>query len=56
MNNCTRCGRKLKNASPTGMGPRCTLFVLGAKPKRVAREDRRSADERQQELALEARA
>ena len=33
---CTRCGRAMKQESPTGMGPRCTVYVLGPRPKRQA--------------------
>ncbi len=36
MTRCTRCGRTLKHASPTGMGPRCELATLGPRPKRQA--------------------
>lgn len=36
MTRCTRCGRTLKHASPTGMGPRCELTTLGPRPKRQA--------------------
>ncbi len=53
---CARCGRRLKNTPASGMGPVCERAVLGSKPRRVKREDKRSADERQQELALEVRA
>lgn len=39
MNLCCRCGRRLKNASPSGMGPVCELAVLGpAAPGRRARK------------------
>jgi hypothetical protein len=33
---CTRCGRRMKEESPTGLGPRCQLAVLGPRPKRQA--------------------
>lgn len=33
---CTRCGRAMKHESPTGMGPRCQMAVLGQRPKRRA--------------------
>ncbi len=48
MTTCTRCGRRLKAPTETGMGPKCALYVLGSKPKRepttprqeVKRDDR----------------
>ena len=36
---CTRCGRRLKAPTETGMGPKCSLYVLGAKPRRIAKVD-----------------
>ena len=36
---CTRCGRKLKNTSASGMGPVCELAVLG--PRRKSKSTRR---------------
>jgi hypothetical protein len=51
---CLRCGRKLtRPPGPHGMGEVCERNTYGTKPRRVKREDRKSADERQQELALE---
>lgn len=53
---CIRCHRPLKHASSTGMGPVCLRAVTGAKPARVRlfdRRVRRSADERQVEIAFE---
>jgi hypothetical protein len=45
---CARCFRKLTNPpGPHGMGPACERATFGTKPKRIPREDRRSADERQ---------
>lgn len=41
---CTRCGRRLKNISLTGMGPICARAVLGTKPRAITREVKR--DER----------
>lgn len=49
---CMKCGRALKRPSDTGYGPRCQVAVLGRKPRAPKREDRRSADARQQELPL----
>ena len=34
MTHCTRCGRRLKAPTPTGLGPTCERYVLGSKPKR----------------------
>lgn len=51
--NCAKCGRALKNPSPSGYGPVCLRAVTGTKPARVRLFDRRvkrSADERQVEL------
>ena len=31
---CTRCGRPLRRARSSGMGPKCELAVLGPRPKR----------------------
>lgn len=31
--NCSRCGRALKHPSPTLLGPRCQVAVLGHKPR-----------------------
>ena len=39
MTRCNRCGRVLKAPTPTGLGPKCALYVLGAKPRRVAKVD-----------------
>lgn len=36
---CTRCGRRLKAPTENGLGPKCALYVLGAKPRRVAKVD-----------------
>ncbi len=47
---CRRCGRVLKRDPVEGMGPVCARALLGAKPKRIKREDRRSNDDRQAEL------
>lgn len=50
MNLCTRCGRKLKHATPSGMGRVCEIAVLGPRPKAVAArrvevsKDTRTAD------------
>lgn len=48
MTRCARCNRQLKEPSPSGLGPRCALYVLGRKEKRQAREpvkrDERTAD------------
>lgn len=33
MTHCTRCGRRLKAPTDTGMGPKCALYMLGRKPK-----------------------
>lgn len=55
--NCTRCGRALKNASASGMGPKCQQAVLGSKPKRPRLFDlpaRRSKDEKTPDLFAEA--
>jgi hypothetical protein len=51
---CTRCGRRLKTSGIQGMGPVCARAVLGAKPAKVKREDRRSNDARQMELLEDA--
>lgn len=57
---CTRCNRKLKRppvmVGGMSFGPKCAQAMYGAKPARVAREDRRSADDRQKELFQEATA
>ena len=51
LNRCVRCHRRLKNPpSKHGMGPDCERAMYGTKPRRVAREERRSDDERQREL------
>jgi hypothetical protein len=47
---CLRCGRKLTRPAINGMGPVCARSMYGAKPRRVKREDRRSEDERQEDL------
>lgn len=47
---CTRCNRRMKRPTETGLGPTCQVYVLGRKPRPAPREDRRSADERQREL------
>jgi len=56
---CDRCHRPLKNASESGFGPRCEVYVLGTKhesrQRRVRCKVRRSADDRQAELPLEVR-
>lgn len=55
---CAKCGRALKNPSTSGYGPVCQRAVLGSKPGRVRLFDRRvkrSADERQVEIAFEVR-
>lgn len=39
MTRCNRCGRVLKAPTPTGLGPKCALYVLGANPRRVAKVD-----------------
>jgi len=36
---CARCGRRLKAPTENGLGPKCSLYVLGAKPRRVAKVD-----------------
>lgn len=52
---CKKCNRPLTREPIQGMGPVCARAMLGAKPKRVKREDRKSADNRQLPLELEAR-
>lgn len=47
---CIRCHRKLTRDPIEGMGPTCARAMLGSKPKRIKREDKRSNDERQREL------
>jgi len=52
MTTCTRCGRRLKAPTESGMGPKCALYVLGSKPKRApaifsrqdVKRDERTAD------------
>jgi hypothetical protein len=47
---CVKCNRKLLHPVPTQaglMGSTCARISFGTKPKRIAREDRKSADERQ---------
>ena len=39
MTTCIRCGRRLKAPTENGLGPKCALYVLGAKPRRVAKVD-----------------
>lgn len=39
MTHCIRCGRRLKAPTENGLGPKCALYVLGAKPRRVAKVD-----------------
>lgn len=39
MTTCTRCGRRLKAPTPSGMGPTCERYVLGSKPKRQAKPE-----------------
>jgi hypothetical protein len=55
---CARCNRPLKNASPSGLGPKCAQAVLGTKPRRRIGESIRTVhrDERTQDLFSEARA
>ena len=56
---CIRCDRRLKREPPPeahSMGPICARAAFGAKPKRIPREDRRSADDRQRALFAEAQA
>jgi hypothetical protein len=48
---CTKCGRRLKNPSPNGMGPVCARAVLGAKHKRQRAEPQR--DERTRDMFAE---
>lgn len=31
---CSKCGRRMKAATPSGMGPVCARAMLGAKQKR----------------------
>lgn len=52
MTHCTRCGRTLKAPTPTGMGPKCALYVLGSKPKRPPVVERQAVkrDERTPDL------
>lgn len=38
---CTRCNRRLKAPSESGMGDKCRMYVLGTKPRRVQILDRR---------------
>ena len=55
---CTRCGRALKHASPNGLGPKCSIVVLGAKPKRPRLfevRSRKQPDARQAQLFAEVR-
>ena len=47
---CIKCHRKLTREPIHGMGPVCARALYGTKPRRIAREDRRSDDERQREL------
>ena len=37
MTRCTRCNRKLKAPTASGMGETCERHVLGTKPKRKAK-------------------
>ena len=39
MTHCTRCGRRLKAPTENGLGPKCALYVLGAKPRRAAKAE-----------------
>lgn len=48
---CSKCGRRLKNASPNGMGPVCARNAIGAKPVRQRRAC--AADEKQTPLFSE---
>ena len=52
MTTCTRCHRPLKAPTPTGMGPKCALYVLGSKPKRPPAVERQAVkrDERTPDL------
>ena len=51
MTHCTRCGRRLKAPTPTGLGPTCERYVLGSKPKRVPTLDSKvKRDERTGDL------
>jgi hypothetical protein len=54
---CTRCGRRLKNPSATGLGPVCRLAVLGPAPKAAKAAQRRSVarDEATPDLFAEVR-
>ena len=40
---CTRCGRALKRASDTGMGPKCASAVLGPQAGQRAKRERAQA-------------
>jgi hypothetical protein len=53
---CQRCGRRMKQESSSGFGPVCERSAYGTKPKRVKREDRRSADTGQRDLFQGAQA
>lgn len=64
---CRRCGKTMKTAGRGGYGPTCAIYVLGPpvdgrtqsgrkeRGRRVKREDRKSADNRQLPLELEVR-
>lgn len=36
---CTRCNRRLKAPTESGMGDKCRMYVLGTKPRRAAKVD-----------------
>lgn len=56
MTRCTRCGRRLKAPTPSGLGPVCQLAVLGRadKPKRTEKTPVKR-DERTGDLFAEVR-
>lgn len=35
---CTHCGRRMKHASASGMGPVCARAVLGVKPRPASKQ------------------
>jgi DNA-directed RNA polymerase subunit RPC12/RpoP len=55
---CVRCGRAMKAATDTGMGPKCTRAVLGAKPRRtrIGRPAPRRVEDPRQLVLLEVMA
>lgn len=47
---CTRCNRRLKAPTESGMGDKCRMYVLGTKPRRAKVERAVKRDDRTADL------